>query len=50
MRRELAYALRKRAQISCVAILDYDGSNETYKQLLHELNEARVLYKELTAW
>ncbi|XP_034480736.1 selenocysteine insertion sequence-binding protein 2 [Drosophila innubila] len=49
MRRELAYALRKRAQISCVAVLDFDGANETYKQLLHELNEARVLYKELTA-
>jgi len=49
MRRELAYALHKRAQISCVAILDYDGANDTYKQLIHELNEARVLYKDLTA-
>ncbi|KAM8708903.1 hypothetical protein ACLKA7_015813 [Drosophila subpalustris] len=49
MRRELAYALRKRAQISCVAILEYDGANDTYKQLLHELYEARVLYKDLTA-
>ncbi|XP_034110549.2 selenocysteine insertion sequence-binding protein 2 [Drosophila albomicans] len=49
MRRELAYALHKRAQISCVAILDYDGVNETFKQVVHEVNEARQQYKELTA-
>ncbi|EDW69213.2 selenocysteine insertion sequence-binding protein 2 [Drosophila virilis] len=49
MRRELAYALRKRAQISCVAVLDYDGANETYKQLLQELDVARYQYKCLTA-
>ncbi|KAH8372242.1 hypothetical protein KR093_010704 [Drosophila rubida] len=49
MRRELAYALHKRAQISCVAILDLDGVNDTFQQLLHELHEARQFYKELTA-
>ncbi|XP_032593092.1 selenocysteine insertion sequence-binding protein 2 [Drosophila grimshawi] len=49
MRRELSYSLHKRAQISCVAILDYDGSNETFKQLLKELDEARIQYKSLTA-
>ncbi|XP_030572343.1 selenocysteine insertion sequence-binding protein 2 [Drosophila novamexicana] len=49
MRRELAYALRKRAQISCVAVLDYDGANETYKQLLQELDVASYQYKCLTA-
>ncbi|KAH8307076.1 hypothetical protein KR044_004494 [Drosophila immigrans] len=49
MRRELAFALHKRAQISCVAILDHDGANDTFKQLLHELKEARQLYRALTA-
>lgn len=49
LRRELAYVLRKRAQISCLAILDYDGANETYKQLLQELNEARTQYRSLLA-
>ncbi|EDW72782.1 uncharacterized protein Dwil_GK17193 [Drosophila willistoni] len=49
MRRELAYALKKRAQISCVAILDYDGAQDIYKDLLLELDEARKDYKRLTA-
>lgn len=49
MRRELAYALHKRAQISCVAILDFDGANETFKQLLKELDVASYQYKCLTA-
>ncbi|XP_068148763.1 selenocysteine insertion sequence-binding protein 2 [Drosophila tropicalis] len=49
MRRELAYTFKKRAQISCVAILDYDGAQDTYKDLLLELDEARKDYKRLTA-
>ncbi|XP_017863339.1 PREDICTED: uncharacterized protein LOC108613992 [Drosophila arizonae] len=49
MRRELAHALYKRAQISCVAILNYDGANETFKQLLQELDVASYQYKCVTA-
>ncbi|KAH8286357.1 hypothetical protein KR054_007699 [Drosophila jambulina] len=48
-RRELSYALQKRAQISCVAILDYDGAQEVYSDLLKELEDAREEYKRLTA-
>ncbi|XP_034657678.1 selenocysteine insertion sequence-binding protein 2 [Drosophila subobscura] len=49
VRRELSYALQKRAQISCVAILDYDGANATFNDLLIELEDARAEYKRLTA-
>ncbi|KAH8397449.1 hypothetical protein KR222_004491 [Zaprionus bogoriensis] len=49
LRREMAYTLRKRAQICCVAVLDYDGANETHRQLLQELHEARTLYGNLLA-
>ncbi|KAH8342294.1 hypothetical protein KR059_000376 [Drosophila kikkawai] len=48
-RRELSYALQKRAQISCVAVLDYDGAQEVYSDLLGELEAAREEYKRLTA-
>ncbi|XP_020817773.1 selenocysteine insertion sequence-binding protein 2 [Drosophila serrata] len=48
-RRELSYALQKRAQISCVAILDYDGAHEVYNDLMKELEDARDEYKRLTA-
>lgn len=49
VKRELSYALQKRAQISCVAILDYDGAQEVYSDLLKELEDARDEYKRLTA-
>ncbi|XP_022213921.2 selenocysteine insertion sequence-binding protein 2 [Drosophila obscura] len=49
VRRELSYALQKRAQISCVAILDYDGANATFNDLLRELEDAKEEYKRLTA-
>ncbi|KAH8305185.1 hypothetical protein KR018_000127 [Drosophila ironensis] len=47
-RRNLAYVLQKRAQISCVAILDYDGANATFAELLLELEDARSEYKRRT--
>ncbi|XP_017042563.1 selenocysteine insertion sequence-binding protein 2 [Drosophila ficusphila] len=49
VRRELSYALQKRAQISCVAILDFDGVNAIYVDLLNELDDARAEYKRRTA-
>ncbi|EDX09679.1 selenocysteine insertion sequence-binding protein 2 [Drosophila simulans] len=49
LRRELSYALQKRAQISCVAILDFDGANATYADLLNEIEDARAEYKRRTA-
>ncbi|KAH8361495.1 hypothetical protein KR084_006017, partial [Drosophila pseudotakahashii] len=49
LRRELSYALQKRAQISCVAILDFDGANATFTDLLSEIEEARSEYKRRTS-
>jgi len=49
IRRELSHALQKRAQISCVAILDFDGANATFADLLIELEDARAEYKRRTA-
>lgn len=49
VRREFAYALQKRAQIACVAVLDYDGANAVFVDVLHELEDARKEYKRLTA-
>ncbi|XP_017135627.1 selenocysteine insertion sequence-binding protein 2 [Drosophila miranda] len=49
LRRELSYALQKRAQISCVAILDYDGANAIFNDLLSELKEAKAEYKRMIA-
>ncbi|XP_016965183.1 selenocysteine insertion sequence-binding protein 2 [Drosophila biarmipes] len=49
VRRELSYALQKRAQISCVAILDFDGANAIFADLLIELEDARAEYKRRTA-
>lgn len=47
--KELSYALQKRAQICCVAILDFDGANATYADLLNEIEDARAEYKRRTA-
>ncbi|XP_017074132.1 selenocysteine insertion sequence-binding protein 2 [Drosophila eugracilis] len=49
VRRELSHTLQKRAQISCVAILDCDGVNATYADLLKEIEDARAEYKLRTA-
>ncbi|EDV50705.1 uncharacterized protein Dere_GG14299 [Drosophila erecta] len=49
LRRELSYALQKRAQICCVAILDFDGANAIYADLLNEIEDARAEYKRRTA-
>ncbi|XP_017129594.1 selenocysteine insertion sequence-binding protein 2 [Drosophila elegans] len=49
VRRELAYALQKRGQISCVAILDFDGANAIYADLLKEVEDARAEYKRRVA-
>ncbi|XP_036338332.1 selenocysteine insertion sequence-binding protein 2 isoform X2 [Rhagoletis pomonella] len=47
-RRQLAYALFKKAPISCVAILDYDGAREVFSKLLAALVKARQSYEDLT--
>ncbi|XP_016969042.1 selenocysteine insertion sequence-binding protein 2 [Drosophila rhopaloa] len=49
VRRELSYALHKRAQISCVAILDFDGTNAIYADLLNEIEDARAEYMRRVA-
>ncbi|XP_054734535.1 selenocysteine insertion sequence-binding protein 2 [Anastrepha obliqua] len=48
-RRQLAYALFKKAPVSCVAVLDYDGAREIYSSLLEALQKARQAYEELTS-
>ncbi|XP_067646860.1 selenocysteine insertion sequence-binding protein 2 [Eurosta solidaginis] len=47
-RRQLAYALFKKAPVGCVAILDFDGAREIYSKLIESLQEARKTYEELT--
>ncbi|XP_017095332.2 selenocysteine insertion sequence-binding protein 2 [Drosophila bipectinata] len=49
LRREFSYALQKRAQIACAAVLDYDGANTVFADILNELEDARKEYKRLTA-
>lgn len=47
-RRKLAYILYKKASISCVGILDYDGARDIFAQLLVALEQAKESYEELT--
>ncbi|XP_013107026.1 selenocysteine insertion sequence-binding protein 2 [Stomoxys calcitrans] len=46
-RRQLSYMLYKKASISCIGILDYDGARETFQQLLVALNDAREMYRKM---
>lgn len=46
-RRELAYILYKKASVSCVAILDYDGARDTFSKLFDALKDARKKYESL---
>ncbi|TMW47098.1 hypothetical protein DOY81_007811 [Sarcophaga bullata] len=46
-RRELAYILYKKASISCIALLDYDGARETFSKLLDALKDAQKKYESL---
>lgn len=47
-RRKLAYILYKKASISCIGILDYDGARDIFSQLLVALKEAQEAYWNLT--
>ncbi|XP_004525219.1 selenocysteine insertion sequence-binding protein 2-like [Ceratitis capitata] len=47
-RRQLAYALFKKAPIGCVAVLDYDGAREIFLNLLENLEKAKKSYEELS--
>lgn len=46
-RRQLAYVLYKKASISCIGILDYDGARDIFMQLMQALKEARESYEML---
>uniref|UniRef100_A0A1A9W743 Ribosomal protein eL8/eL30/eS12/Gadd45 domain-containing protein n=1 Tax=Glossina brevipalpis TaxID=37001 RepID=A0A1A9W743_9MUSC len=46
-RRQMAYALYKNASISCVGIINYDGSQTLFGQLLASLEEAQNAYQRL---
>ncbi|XP_073837328.1 SECIS-binding protein 2 [Musca autumnalis] len=46
-RRQLAYITYKKASISCIGILDYDGLRDTFTELLEALKEARKQYQLL---
>uniref|UniRef100_A0A1B0AKK4 Ribosomal protein eL8/eL30/eS12/Gadd45 domain-containing protein n=1 Tax=Glossina palpalis gambiensis TaxID=67801 RepID=A0A1B0AKK4_9MUSC len=43
-RRQMAYALYKKALIGCVGIINYDGSQALFSQLLAALKEAQNAY------
>ncbi|XP_054084402.1 selenocysteine insertion sequence-binding protein 2 [Zeugodacus cucurbitae] len=47
-RRQLAYALFKKAPVGCVAVLDFDGAREIFLKLLQALEIARKSYEDLT--
>ncbi|XP_061389582.1 selenocysteine insertion sequence-binding protein 2 [Musca vetustissima] len=46
-RRQLAYILYKKASISCIGILDYDGMRDTFQEVMINLHEARKQYQLL---
>lgn len=46
-RRQMAYALYKKALIGCVGIINYDGSQVLFSQLLAALKEAQNAYQWL---
>lgn len=46
-RRELAYFLYKKASISCIGILDYDGARDIFGQVMEALKIAREMYENL---
>lgn len=46
-RREMAYFLYKKASISCVGVLDYDGARDIFAHLMEALKTAREMYSSL---
>ncbi|XP_023307062.2 selenocysteine insertion sequence-binding protein 2 [Lucilia cuprina] len=46
-RRQMAYFLYKKASVSCMGILDYDGARETYAKVIEALKQAREMYESL---
>lgn len=46
-RRQLAYILYKKASISCIGVLDYDGLRDTFQEITAALNDARKQYQLL---
>uniref|UniRef100_A0A336KQM1 CSON013778 protein n=1 Tax=Culicoides sonorensis TaxID=179676 RepID=A0A336KQM1_CULSO len=44
-RRKIGYILFKKVPVSCVAILNYEGCEEIYRQLMIELDIQRTRYK-----
>ncbi|XP_075164254.1 SECIS-binding protein 2 isoform X2 [Haematobia irritans] len=46
-RRQLAYFLYKKASVSCIGILDYDGARDIFQQLISALEDAREKYQRL---
>ncbi|XP_065360707.1 selenocysteine insertion sequence-binding protein 2 [Calliphora vicina] len=46
-RREMAYFLYKKASISCIGILDYDGARDIFSNLMEALRKAREMYESL---
>lgn len=46
-RRELAYFLYKKASISCIGILDYDGARDVFAQVIEALKNAHEMYESL---
>lgn len=45
-RRKIGYLLHKKVQVSCVAILNYDGANDQVKEILRLHETERLKYKE----
>lgn len=47
-RRHIGYLLLKKVSVSVVGIFDYQGTDETVKQLLKLVKEQKTLYKNKT--
>lgn len=48
-RRQLGYVLLKKVPVSCVAILNYQGSEENSQKLLQAIQEARLRFQTAVA-
>lgn len=46
-RREMAYFIYKKASVSCIGIIDYDGAREIFSHAKEALKNARDLYNSL---
>lgn len=48
-RRQLGFALKKKVPVSCVGVLNYDGTEHNFHNLMSAVEKARELYKERVA-